>query len=80
MEDVQHLKSFFSLVFFFRNKAAELGAWFEREVEGPLAGKEASSLENAIFRYLGVFRKFPRTYSLQFTGKDPLMQADLDTV
>ena len=40
MEDVQPLKSFFSLVFFSRNKAAELGAWFEREVEGPLAGKE----------------------------------------
>ena len=32
-------EKFFSLVFFFRNKAAELGAWFEREVEGPLAGK-----------------------------------------
>ena len=31
-------------------------------------------------RYLGVFPKFPRTYSLQFTEDPLLMQADLDTV
>ena len=41
---------------------------------------EASSSENAIFRHLGVFAKFPTTCSIQFTGKDPQMQAGPDTV
>ena len=38
-----------------------------------------SSLENAFCRYLSVFRRFSTTYSLQFTGKDPLVQDGLDT-
>ena len=38
-----------------------------------------SSLENAFCRYLSVFRRFSTTYSLQFAGKDPLVQDGLDT-
>ena len=87
------------IIFPRKNKAMELEACFEMEMDEWMSGVveqwrtqwrwralwqhwmlEASSSENAIFRHLGVFAKFPTTCSIQFTGKDPQMQAGPDTV